>query len=98
MTTPADDIPTMPPQIRDLLGEQAFNHLARGRPQDAAILLARGADAVRVFSAKMSVSPRDAGKNSEQVGQDHRPSAVQGDSDGVISPSRNPSLITAGSD
>jgi hypothetical protein len=56
----------------------AFNHLARGRPQDAAILLARGADA-RIFSAKMSASAGDDGKKPEQVGQDHRQSAVQGD-------------------
>jgi hypothetical protein len=94
-TSPNVLIPGFP---TDQEWEHAFNNLARGRPQDAAILLARGADAVRVFSAKTSASPGDDGKKREQVGQDHRSSAVQGDGDGVMSTSRNPSLTVAGSE
>jgi hypothetical protein len=80
--------------------EHAFNHLVHGRPRDMTILLARGADAVRIFSArifsaKMSASAGD-GKKPEQVGQDRLQSAAPDDGDGgVMSTSRNPSLIMA---
>jgi hypothetical protein len=82
--------------------ERAFDHLVHGRPRDVATLLVRGADAVRIFSARMfsvemSASPDDE-KKTEQVGQGHRESAAQGDGGGDMSTSRNPSLIMAGSE
>ena len=76
----------------------AFDDLARGRPQGATNLLARGADAVRVFSAKMSASAGDDETKTEQMGQDHRQSAVQDDSDGLLQTSRNSSPTMARSE
>src|SRR5262245_25151149 len=82
--------------------ERAFDHLVHGRPRDVATLLVRGADAVRIFSARtfsaeMSASAGEE-KKTEQVGHGHRESAAQGDGGGDMSTSRNPSLIMAGSE
>lgn len=73
----------------------AFDDLVRGRPQKMTNLLARGADAVRVFSAKMSAPTGDDENKTEQLRQDQRQSALQDDNDGRPQTSENPSATMA---
>jgi len=68
----------------------AFYHLAHGRPQDMAILLDQGADAVRLFSTQMSASHPEV--NAQQGERNHQQSTVRDDGEGAMPPSRNPSL------
>ena len=72
--------------------EHAFDDLARGRPQKVTKLLARGADAVRAFSAEMSAPAGDDDNKTEQLGRDQRQSTLQDDNDARL---QNPSATMA---
>jgi hypothetical protein len=74
--------------------EYAFDDLALGRPQKVTKLLARGADAVRAFSA-MSAHAGDDEHKAEQLGQDQRQSTLQDDNDARPPASENPSATMA---